>query len=193
MADSADNDEVFWVDPEKRGIIPLNNFHISRSLKKRLLSDTYLFSANICFDRVVDTCANRDETWINQKIRKLYSDLHKMGFAHSIEVWHNARLVGGLYGVCIAGAFFGESMFSNETDGSKLALVSLVARLKIGGFTLLDTQFLTPHLATLGGEEVSQKEYHRLLADALEIQADFWKLPADTTPQEFWQFSTQTS
>lgn len=193
MAESADDDEIFWVDPEKRGIIPLNEFHVSRSLKKRLFSDTYLFSANMCFDRVVDTCAKRDETWINQKIKKLYSDLHKMGFAHSIEVWHNARLIGGLYGVCVAGVFFGESMFSSETDGSKLALVNLVARLKRGGFKLLDTQFLTPHLATLGGVEISQKEYHKLLEAALEVEADFWKLPTETTPQEFWQLSTQIS
>lgn len=193
MAESAEDDEIFWVDPEKRGVIPLDAFHISRSLKKRLLSDNYLFSANMCFDRVVDTCAKRDETWINATIRKLYSELHKMGFAHSIEVWHNARLIGGLYGVCVGGAFFGESMFSNETDGSKLALVSLVARLKVGGFTLLDTQFLTPHLATLGGIEVPQMEYHKLLEIALEIEADFWKLPAETTSQEFWQLSTQTS
>lgn len=193
MAESSTDENIFWLDPEQRGIIPLDGFHVSRSLKKRLLSGNYQFSANMCFDHVLQSCANRDETWINPEITTLYSELHKMGFAHSVEVWKDERLVGGLYGVCIAGAFFGESMFSTATDGSKLALISLVARLKAGGFSLLDTQFLTPHLATMGGGEVTQSEYKARLDAALNIEGDFWALPVSATPQELLQLSTQTS
>lgn len=193
MAESASDDEIFWVDPEERGIIPFDGFHVSRSLKKRLMSGNYHFSTNMCFDRVVQTCAERDETWINSQIRALYCELHKMGFAHSVEVWRDERLVGGLYGVCIAGAFFGESMFSSEADGSKLALVALLARLKVGGFTLLDTQFLTDHLVTMGAVEISREDYRGKLSDALDVGADYWKLPANVSAQELWQLSTQTS
>lgn len=193
MAESAQDTSVFWVDPELRGIIPLNDFHVSKSLRKRLLSGNYHFSVNTCFEFVLDACANRDETWINQTIRTQYNELHRMGFAHSIEVWKDGDLVGGLYGVCIGGAFFGESMFSHGTDGSKLALVALIARLKTGGFILLDTQFLNDHLATMGGIEIPRSEFREMLSDALETEADFWKLPAELTPYELWQLSTQTS
>ncbi len=193
MAEGADNPEIFWVDPQMRGIIPLDGFHISRSLRKRLKSGSYRFSANVCFDRVVDACANRENTWINGEIRSLYSKLNRMGYAHSIEVWSNEGLVGGLYGVCIAGAFFGESMFSAKTDGSKLALVALMARLNAGGFTLLDTQFLTDHLASMGGIEIPQKEYRERLEKALNTDANFWTLQPDTGVQELVQLSTQTS
>lgn len=193
MAESADDPQIFWVDPEERGVIPLDNFHVSRSLRKRLNTGRYTFTASRCFDLVVDACANREETWINPEIRRLYSSLHQMGFAHSVEVWDGDVLVGGLYGVCIGGAYFGESMFSNATDGSKLAMLALVARLKAGGFTLLDTQFLTDHLASLGAIEIPQAAYKTELEKALNAEADFWVLAPDATPQEFWQLSTQTS
>ena len=193
MAESADDPELFWVDPQMRGIIPLDGFHISRSLRKRLKSGRYRFTANVCFDRVVDLCAKRKTTWINDEIRTLYGKLNRMGYAHSIEVWSTEGLVGGLYGVCIAGAFFGESMFSSKTDGSKLALVALVARLNAGGFFLLDTQFLTDHLVRMGGIEIPQKEYRERLERALDSEADFWALPPDAGVQELLQLSTQTS
>lgn len=193
MAESVDDPQIFWVNPEERGIIPLDNFHISRSLRKRLNSGDYHFTANACFDRVMESCAEREDTWINAEIRYLYNRLNEMGFAHSVEVWQDSKLIGGLYGVCIGGVFFGESMFSKATDGSKLALTALVARLNFGGFQLLDTQFLTLHLQTLGGVEISQKVYLGKLTEALDITANFWALPPDTSPQEFWQLSTQTS
>lgn len=193
MAESAQDTSVFWVDPDLRGIIPLENFHVSKSLRKRLLSGNYQFSVNTNFEVVLDACANRDETWINPDIRSQYNALHRLGFAHSIEVWKDLELMGGLYGVCIGGAFFGESMFSHGTDGSKLALVALIARLKSGGFTLLDTQFLNDHLATLGGIEIPRSEFHEMLRSALETEADFWKLSSNATPYELWQLSTQTS
>ncbi len=193
MAETAEDTSVFWVDPEKRGIIPLDGFHVSKSLRKRLLSGKYEFTLNTCFSFVLDACANRDETWINPSIRARYNELHNLGFAHSIEVWKDGDLAGGLYGVSIGSVFFGESMFSTMTDGSKLALVALVARLKAGGFTLLDTQFLTDHLATMGGVEIERKDFKSKLATALEIEADLSRLPAETTPYELWQLSTQTS
>ncbi len=193
MAETAKDTSVFWVDPEKRGILPLDGFHVSKSLRKRLLSGKYDFTLNACFEFVLDACANRDETWINPSIRTQYNELHHLGFAHSIEVWRDGNLAGGLYGVCIGGAFFGESMFSTMTDGSKLALVALVARLRAGGFKLLDTQFLTDHLATMGGIEITRDEFKRKLASALEVNADLWELPEETTPYELWQLSTQTS
>ncbi|OUS08749.1 leucyl/phenylalanyl-tRNA--protein transferase [Rhodobacterales bacterium 52_120_T64] len=193
MAETSKDTSVFWVDPERRGVIPLNGFHVSKSLRKRLLSGKYKFTINTCFELVLDACANRDETWINPAIRTRYNELHHLGFAHSVEVWKDDELAGGLYGVSIGGAFFGESMFSTTTDGSKLALVALVARLKVGGFTLLDTQFLTDHLATMGGIEVARKDFRNSLEVALEIDSDLWKLPAETSPYELWQLSTQTS
>ncbi|MBL4873036.1 MAG: leucyl/phenylalanyl-tRNA--protein transferase [Rhodobacteraceae bacterium] len=193
MAETAKDASIFWVDPEKRGILPLDGFHVSRSLRKRLLSGKYEFTVNTCFEFVLDACANREETWINPAIRTQYNELHRHGFAHSIEVWKDGDLAGGLYGVSIGSVFFGESMFSAMTDGSKLALTALVARLNAGGFTLLDTQFLTDHLATMGGIEIGRDEFRTRLAEALEIEADLLKLPADTGPYELWQLSTQTS
>ncbi|MEO1918299.1 MAG: leucyl/phenylalanyl-tRNA--protein transferase, partial [Paracoccaceae bacterium] len=125
MAETAQDTSIFWVDPERRGVIPLHGFHVSKSLRKRIFSGKYEFSVNTCFEFVLDACANRDKTWINRSIRMQYNALHQMGFAHSVEVWRDEELVGGLYGVCIGGVFFGESMFSRSTDGSKLALVAL--------------------------------------------------------------------
>jgi leucyl/phenylalanyl-tRNA--protein transferase len=193
MAESAEDTSVFWVDPETRGIIPLDKFHVSKSLRKRLLSGKYEFTHNSCFELVLDACANRDETWINPSIRTQYTELNRLGFAHSIEVWKEGELAGGLYGVSIGGAFFGESMFSTMTDGSKLALVALIARLKVGGFTLLDTQFLTDHLATMGGVEIARDEFRDKLEVALQTNSDLLELPTDTSPYELWQLSTQTS
>ncbi len=193
MAESANDDTIFWVDPELRGIIPLDGFHVSRSLRKRLNSGVYTFTANKCFNRIVVCCAQRETTWINAEIRTLYGQLHEFGYAHSIEVWKGTELIGGLYGVCIASAFFGESMFSTDTDGSKLAMLALVARLNAGGFTLLDTQFLTDHLATMGGIEISQSKYRDKLTEALDVRADFWKLSDQSDVRELWQLSTQTS
>ena len=193
MAESAHDKTVFWVDPQERGIIPLDGLHVSRSLRKRLLSGKYEFTLNKCFSQVLASCANRDETWINETITAQYEELHRIGFAHSVEVWLNRELVGGLYGVSIGGAFFGESMFSNATDGSKLALIALVARLNAGGFTLLDTQFLNDHLSTTGGIEITRKEFRAKLAVALEVDADLDALSSTATAQELLQLSTQTS
>ena len=193
MAESADTDEVFWVDPEARGIIPLKGLHVSKSLRKRLLSGGYNFTADACFERVLDACADREETWINASIKTQYTELHRLGFAHSIEVWRNEDLIGGLYGVSISGAFFGESMFSAQTDGSKLALIALIARLNFGGFQLLDTQFINDHLITLGGVEIPRRKFRKMLKDALLVNADFDALSDDATAQELLQLSTQTS
>lgn len=193
MAESAEDTTLFWVDPDERGIIPLNAFHASKSLRKRLFSGQYEFTLDACFELVIDACANRDETWINAPIRAQYNELHRLGYAHSVEVWKDGELAGGLYGVSIAGAFFGESMFSRMTDGSKLALLALVARLNAGGFTLLDTQFINDHLVTMGGIEITRDEFHNRLEAALDVDADIWKLPSDASNQELWQLSTQTS
>ena len=145
------------------------------------------------FAAVVAACAERPETWINAEIKRLYRDLHRMGHAHSVEIWHDGALAGGLYGVALGGAFFGESMFSRRRDASKFALIALVARLRAGGFRLLDTQFVTAHLASLGAVEISRAAYHRALEAALARPADFLALPADASRQSLLQLSTQTS
>ncbi len=173
MSDSRDDPEIHWIDPRHRGVLPLDGFHISRSLAKRLRSGRYRVTTNTAFEAVVEACAERDETWISHRIQRLYTQLHALGFAHSVEVWDGEALVGGVYGVTLGAAFFGESMFSRATDASKLALAYAVHRLKAGGFRLFDTQFLTPHLASLGGTEVTRAEYHRLLAAALGQRATF--------------------
>lgn len=178
MADSADAHDIFWVDPTDRGIIPLDDLRISKSLRKRINSGVYTCSFNQSFDAVLANCADRDPTWINPAIAALYNKLHKQGHAHSVEIWADGALVGGLYGIAIQGAFFGESMFSTATDASKVALVVLVERLRAGGFALLDTQFLTPHLQSLGGIEISRAEYQRRLNAALFINADHSVLAA---------------
>jgi len=193
MAESADAQEIFWVDPRKRGILPLPGFHLSRSLKKRILRGDFRVRVDRAFDEVVDGCADRDETWISLPIRGLYSDLHRMGHAHSIEVWQGDELIGGLYGVRLQSAFFGESMFSTARDGSKIALAYLVARLRHGEFTLLDTQFTTPHLESLGARTVPRAHYHQLLDRALSRPADFYSLPEEASGAEVVQLITQTS
>ena len=168
MAEARDAAQVHWVDPRLRGVIPLDGFHISRSLARRIRRGGHEATVDRAFGAVVDACAAREETWINPTLRGLYLDLHRAGFGHSQEIWQEGRLVGGVFGVVLGRAFFGESMFSTATDASKLALAHLVARLRAGGFVLFDTQFLTPHLASLGAVEIPRAEYHRRLARALE-------------------------
>ena len=183
MADSAESEELFWVDPQKRGILPLGDFHLSRSLRRTLLKGPQKVTVDRAFQAVVDGCADRDETWINRPIRELYADLHRLGHAHSVEVWLDGALAGGIYGVTLGAAFFGESMFSRRRDGSKIAIAWLVARLKAGGFTLFDTQFTTPHLESLGARNVSRSRYHALLREALRTRANFGALPQSITPE----------
>jgi leucyl/phenylalanyl-tRNA---protein transferase len=167
MADSRDAGDIFWVEPRNRAIIPLDTFHLSRSLAKRVRSGGFTVTCDRAFHDVLLACADRDETWINQVIERATLGLHAVGHAHSIECWHDGKLVGGLYGVKLGRAFFGESMFSRMTDASKVALAWLVARLRVGHFTLLDCQFMTPHLASLGATTVSRDRYVGLLTTAL--------------------------
>lgn len=173
MSDGRDDPEIHWIDPRRRGVLPLDRLHISRSLAKRIRSGRFHVTVDRDFAAVVEACAERDETWISRRIQRLYLDLHRLGFAHSIEVREGATLVGGVYGVTLGAAFFGESMFSRVTDASKLALAHAVHRLRAGGFRLFDTQFLTPHLASLGAVEIARADYHRRLAEALALPADF--------------------
>ena len=181
MAESADDPNLFWVDPEERGIFPLDKLSITRSLAKTVRTDRFEIRVDNAFDMVIDRCAEagpgREGTWINARIRSLYRTLFDMGRVHTIEAWQDGELVGGLYGVTLGAAFFGESMFHRRSDASKVALVHLVARLRAGGFRLLDTQFVTDHLASLGAIAVPKSAYHLLLADAVERRGDFWVWP----------------
>ena len=178
MADAREDNRVFLVDPDRRGVIPLNQFHVSRRLARTVRSDTFEVRVDTAFHDVLLACAaatpGRTETWINHPIERLYVRLHEQGDAHSVECWQDGELVGGLYGVSLRGAFFGESMFSRRRDASKVALVHLVARLIGGGYRLLDAQFMTEHLSQFGAEEISRAEYQKRLAQALKVQADFY-------------------
>ncbi|MDO9415873.1 leucyl/phenylalanyl-tRNA--protein transferase [Pararhizobium sp.] len=171
MADNAEDPELFWVEPDVRGVIPLDSFHVSKSLAKTIRRAPFDIRADTAFEAVLAGCAEsvpgRPTTWINGKIRSLYSTLHRMGHAHSVEAWEGEALVGGLYGVSLGAAFFGESMFSRRTDASKICLVSLVERLRAKGFRLLDAQFTTEHLKTFGAVDVAKWDYERMLADAV--------------------------
>ncbi len=171
MADAADDPELFWVEPEVRGIIPLDNFHVSKSLAKVIRKKPFDIRFNTDFEGVMAGCAaevdNRPSTWINETIRRLYTELHEIGHAHSVEAWEGEELVGGLYGVSLGSAFFGESMFSRHTNASKICLVYLVERLREKGFTLLDTQFTTEHLKTFGAIDVPKADYAKLLEPAV--------------------------
>ena len=167
MADSREADELFWVEPRNRAIIPLESFHVSRSLRRTIRSGKFSITRDCDFAGVIAACADREETWINAEIEQAMLALHGSGHAHSIEVWRDDRLVGGVYGVKLGRAFFGESMFSRERDASKVALAWLVARLKAGNFTLLDCQFMTDHLASLGAVSVTRETYVALLSAAL--------------------------
>src|SRR5690349_23289525 len=197
MAEDRDDPRLFLVDPDLRGVLPLDRFHVSKSLRKTILSDVFTVRADTAFTRVVELCAeaapDRPSTWINSPIVNLYSALHRMGHAHSIECWIGDELVGGLYGVSLQAAFFGESMFSRVTDASKVALAHLVARLRKGGFRLLDTQFVTPHLLRFGVEEVPREEFHKLLDAALWHEADFGSDSYCGDGAEALQLITQTS
>jgi leucyl/phenylalanyl-tRNA--protein transferase len=193
MADGAEADGVFWVDPKFRGIFPLDRFHVPRRLARTIRTGGFAVTVDRDYEAVIDACADRDETWINSDIRRLYVGLHRMGYAHSVEVWMDGALAGGLYGVRLGAAFFGESMFHRRTDASKIALVYLVARLKAGGFTLLDSQFVTDHLARFGAERITRETYHAMLDAAIAAKADFDALPADAQPELVLQLSSQTS
>lgn len=173
MAEGRDTAGIHWVDPQRRGIFPLEGFQLSRKLARRIRRADYEVTVDRDFSGVVAGCADRPETWINAEIFDLYAALHRMGHAHSLEIWQDGVLAGGVYGVVSGAAFFGESMFSRRTDASKLALAHLVHRLRAGGFTLFDTQFLTPHLASLGAVEIARAEYHLRLAAALRRVARF--------------------
>jgi leucyl/phenylalanyl-tRNA--protein transferase len=177
MAESAEDPELFWVDPRRRGILPLDAFHVPRRLRRVVRHGGFEVRCDTAFEDVIRACAEatekRPNTWINDEIVRLYAALFVRRAAHSVEIWRGGMLVGGLYGVSLGAAFFGESMFSRDTDASKVALVHLAARLRLGRYRLLDTQFLTQHLAQFGGVEISRARYHRLLADALAYRASF--------------------
>lgn len=173
MAEARNDPEIHWVDPRQRGILPLEGFHVSRSLSRRMRSGGFRITVDTAFSDVVAACADRPETWISLRIQSLYEQLSQLGHAHSVEVWQEDRLVGGVYGVTLGAAFFGESMFSRVTDASKIALAHAVDRLRAGGFRLFDTQFLTPHLASLGGIEVPRATYRQMLVKALLETAEF--------------------
>ena len=181
MADARDDDRIFLVDPEHRGIIPLHTVHIPKRLARTIRSEIFQVRIDTAFDEVVAACAaaapGREETWINRPIQQLYGQLYRLGLAHSVECWLEGVLVGGLYGVSLGGAFFGESMFSLARDASKVALAHLVARLNAGKFRLLDTQFMTEHLAQFGALEIPRALYRKKLAEALARDADFYRLP----------------
>jgi leucyl/phenylalanyl-tRNA--protein transferase len=183
MAEARDDPELYWIDPERRGILPLERFHVPRSLRRALRRDPFEIRVDSAFRAVVAGCAEpsaeRPESWINDDIRTVYGALFDAGYAHSVECWLDGALAGGLYGVAIGGAFFGESMFSRARDASKVALVHLVARLEAGGFRLLDTQFVTAHLARFGAVEIARDEYRKRLRSALRARATFpTELPA---------------
>lgn len=193
MAEGRDDPEVFWVEPERRGVFPLDQFHISRSLAKTIRRDNYQIAINRDFAGTVAGCADRDTTWISSSIHQLYLALHQNGHAHSFEIWDQDRLIGGVYGVAIGAAFFGESMFSRRRDASKIVLAWLVDHLRRAGFTLFDTQFVTDHLMSLGAVEISRDAYLALLQDALQTPANFAQLPLAASGAGVVQRITQTS
>jgi len=185
MAESADDPGLYWIEPEQRGIIPLDDFHLPRRLARTTASNKFEVRIDHDFGAVIDACAaaveDRPKTWINARIRKLYGYLFEMGACHTVETWRDGKLVGGLYGVVLGAAFFGESMFSRERDASKVALVHLVARLKAGGFKLLDTQFTTSHLKQFGAIDVDRRAYQAMLDKAIAAKADFHFLGGATS------------
>ena len=184
MAESKDSDSVYWIDPDLRGILPLDRFHIPRRLKRTVRQGRFEVRCSYNFDAVIDACAeergDRNDTWINGEVRHLFRALNAMGVVHTVETWREGKLVGGLYGLALGGAFFGESMFSRERDASKVALVHLAARMVHGGFTLLDTQFLTDHLSQFGAVEIPRNDYRNMLEQAIDVRASFpVRLPDD--------------
>lgn len=197
MAESADDPELFWVEPNLRGILPLEDFHLPRSLQKAMRKNPFEVRIDSNFRKVVEACAEpspeRGNTWINDQIKNLYFALFEMGHCHSVECWKDDQLVGGLYGVQLGGAFFGESMFSRETNASKIALTHLVHRMKLGGFSLLDTQFTTKHLERFGVIEIPKEEYGKLLDEAIQINADFNPYDGGGTSESILQSFNQIS
>ena len=197
MAERRDDPALYWIDPEERAILPLDGFHLSRRLARTVRSNRFEIRCDTAFPDVMRACAEpaagRTESWINEPILQLYGALFHRGQAHSVEAWRDGRLVGGLYGVSLGGAFFGESMFSRETDASKVALVHLVARLKAGGYVLLDCQFMTAHLRQFGVVEISRAEYRKRLAKALKVDAKFQRDLAGAAESVVLQPITQTS
>ena len=180
MAETRRGERLYWLDPERRGILPLDGFHLPRRLRRTVLSDTFEVTADRDFSGVIAGCAaaaeGREDTWINTEIERLFGDLHRLGHAHSVESWQDGKLVGGLYGVVLGGVYFGESMFSRVRDASKVALVQLVARLRLGDFQLLDTQFVTNHLAQFGAVEIPREDYKALLATAVDAPATWHRV-----------------
>ena len=197
MSESADDPDIFWVSPEKRGLMPLDGFRMSKSLRKKLKNNSFTIKVDSDFNSVINGCANhgtgRESTWINQTIIDLYKELFDRKICHTVEVWDGEKLVGGLYGLSIGAAFFGESMFHTVTDASKIALACLVARLRAGGYNLLDTQFLTDHLASMGGIEISRSEYEILLKQSQMKTGDFYRLAGGGTSLDCLQSTSQTS
>ena len=199
MAESADDPALYWIEPEKRGIIPIDRFHVPARLARTVRSDRFMVTVNRDFDGVIEGCAqslpDRPRTWINDRIRTLYRKLYERRHCHSIEVYDGDDLVGGLYGVTLGRAYFGESMFHRARDASKVALVHLVARLKAGGFRLLDTQFVTDHLRNFGAVELPRRQYHKLLEAALIGESDFLALGKGPVPgaQVLAQFTREGS
>ncbi|UTW57309.1 leucyl/phenylalanyl-tRNA--protein transferase [Kordiimonas sp. SCSIO 12603] len=198
MSEDREDKELFWVDPDFRGIIPLDQFHIPRSLKKAIKKEPFRVTTDEAFRDVVKACSmparGRETTWISERIEAMYADLHQRGFAHSVECWEGEELVGGLYGVSLGAAFFGESMFSTRTNASKIALAYLVARLKNAGFALLDSQFITDHLKQFGAVEIPRETYHQFLTEALHApHPDYFSLSEDAPASTILQLITQTS
>lgn len=197
MAEDAADDDLFWVSPDERGVIPLDGLSISRSLRKAVKQTTFTATVDTDFEATIEGCAtsgtDRESTWINGTIRRLYRELFERGYCHTIEIWDQGELVGGLYGLSLGSAFFGESMFHRKTNASKFALIHLVARLRAGGYTLLDTQFLTDHLASMGGIEIPRANYEGMLSNALARKGDFNQLGGGATLLDCLQSISQTS
>ncbi len=197
MAESSDDPTLYWIEPERRGILALDHVHVPKRLARTIKNEKFEVRVDSAYEGVIEGCASsragRRTTWINKRIRELYAELFDMGFCHTVEAWLNGRLAGGLYGVALGSAFFGESMFSYETDASKVALVYLVARLRHGGFSLLDTQFVTDHLRQFGAQEISRAAFHRRLEQALQGRGEFARLPEDMSGAGILQVVSHTS
>ena len=193
MADSREAGTIHWIEPKKRGIFPLDHFHVSKSLGRKIIREPFRISFDTAFPDVIAACATRQETWINHDIEARYTDLFHLGYAHSIEVWESDELVGGVYGIALGAAFFGESMFSKRTDASKIALAYLVDRLRKTGFELFDTQFITPHLSRLGAIEIPQKQYKHMLGKSIQKTANINDADYSVDVLAIAQRKTQTS
>lgn len=197
MAESAEDPGLYWIEPETRGVLPLDCFHIPRRLRRTVVQQKFEIRIDTDFEAVIEGCASaapgRTKTWINQRITRLYGELFNIGHCHTVEAWLDGTLVGGLYGVRLGAAFFGESMFSRTRDASKVALVHLVARLNAGGFRLLDTQFTTPHLGQFGVTEIDRRVYQELLDVAVRYEADFYRWDGGATAEDVLQSASQTS